>query len=67
MPFGKTKGTPLADLTDEQIQSALDWVTTTCPDKFADFQKEARALLTHDEPEPVYSGGPDDLDSSLPF
>jgi hypothetical protein len=43
MPFGKTKGTPLADLPREQVESALAWATEK--DKFSEFQAEARAFL----------------------
>lgn len=67
MPFGKTKGKALADLTAEQIQSALDWVTQTCPDKFTDFQMEARTIL-FDEANAVVAAGIDAGETDdLPF
>lgn len=43
MPFGKTKGTPLAQLTDQEISGALDWAVSK--DKFVEFQRDARAEL----------------------
>jgi hypothetical protein len=43
MPFGKTKGTPLADLPREEVESALAWAASK--DKFSEFQAEARAFL----------------------
>jgi len=43
MPFGRTKGTPLADLTREEVESALAWAIEK--DKFSEFQAEARAFL----------------------
>lgn len=45
MPFGKTKGQALADLDTKDIKSALDWNLKTCPEKFGEFQKEAKAEL----------------------
>lgn len=43
MPFGKTKGTPLALLKDEEIESALKWAQEK--GKFTEFQAEAAAEL----------------------
>lgn len=65
MPFGKTKGTPLADLKTGEIESALAWAREK--GKFMEFQADADAELARrggDIPEPVYAGsdeGPDDL------
>ena len=66
MPFGKTKGTPLAQLKDAEIESALAWAREK--GKFEEFQRDATAELAarqSDESEPIYTGGPDDSD--LPF
>lgn len=66
MPFGKTKGTPLADLKTGEIESALAWAREK--GKFMEFQADADAELARrggDIPEPVYSGGDDSDD--LPF
>jgi hypothetical protein len=70
MPFGKTKGTPLADLPREQVESALAWATEK--DKFSEFQAEARAFLAGGAsapPPPADDFAPiaDDEDNSLPF
>jgi hypothetical protein len=61
MPFGRTKGTPMAQLKDEEIQSALDWAVSK--EKFTEFQAEARAEL--DRRVPAGLEGPDD--DRLPF
>lgn len=43
MPFGKTKGTPLAQLKDAEIESALAWAREK--GKFEEFQRDAAAEL----------------------
>lgn len=43
MPFGKTKGTPLANLTDQDLQGALAWAQEK--GKFTEFQQAAQAEL----------------------
>jgi hypothetical protein len=43
MPFGKTKGTPLAQLSDQEITGALEWARSK--DKFTEFQEDAIAEL----------------------
>lgn len=45
MPFGKTRGKPLVSLDDSELISAMDWNLRECPDKFADFRREAQAIL----------------------
>lgn len=66
MPFGKTKGTPLSQLKDAEIESALAWAREK--GKFEEFQRDAGAELARragDVPEPVYAGS--DGDDDLPF
>jgi hypothetical protein len=71
MPFGRTKGTPLSDLKDEDIQSALDWAIDK--GKFTEFQAEARQELDRRSAPvgPAFDEVPealrDDDDGSLPF
>jgi len=47
MPFGKTKGTPLAELSSNEISNALAWAESK--DKFHEFQEAARAVLAERE------------------
>lgn len=74
MPFGRTKGTPLADLRDDEIQSALAWATEK--GKFTEFQADAMAEMARRAGPPVPVGPAfddvpeglqDDDDRSLPF
>lgn len=45
MPFGKSKGTALADMDTKDLKGGLDWNLKTCPTKYTDFQAEAKAEL----------------------
>lgn len=45
MPFGKTKGTPLGDHTEDQLRKTLDWCRTKDADKFADLISDIEATL----------------------
>jgi len=69
MPFGKTKGTPLALLKDEEIESALKWAKEK--GKFVEFQADAEAELASRVAVATGGGyegdGPDPDDSELPF
>lgn len=72
MPFGKTKGTPLGELSEKDLKSARAWCEKTDAEKFASLIADIDATLTHkteadapsydDDPPPF----PDD-DSGLPF
>ena len=66
MAFGKTKGTPLALLKDEEIESALKWAKEK--GKFVEFQADAENELASRVGAGVGAGhdGPDD-ESDLPF
>lgn len=67
MPFGKTRGTPLAKLSTDEIESALEWAKSK--DKFTEFQQEAKAELAS-RSAPVGGGDfapPDEPDDDLPF
>jgi hypothetical protein len=63
MPFGKTKGTPLALLKDEEIESALKWAKEK--GKFVEFQADAEAELASRVGAGVGAGAADEDD--LPF
>lgn len=76
MPFGKTKGKPLADLPDREIESALAWARSK--DKFQEFQRDAEAELARrkkaDETASAagpgldeYPPGLDEPEDELPF
>lgn len=67
MPFGKTKGTPLALLKDEEIESALKWAKEK--GKFVEFQADAENELAGRVGAGVGAGqdGPTDGDDDLPF
>ena len=43
LPFGRSKGTPLADLDEAAVRSALAWAEKNA--KFAEFQTAARAYI----------------------
>lgn len=58
MPFGRTKGTPLADLSDDDIQSAVDWAVSK--DKFAEFVVAGRQELAR------RSGGGPGMETDIP-
>lgn len=45
MPFGKSKGQALSDIDTKGLKGALDWNVRSCPTKYTDFQKEAKAEL----------------------
>lgn len=45
MPFGSSKGQPLSDMDAKDLKGALDWNLKTCPTKYVDFQREAKAEL----------------------
>lgn len=47
LPFGKSKGTPLADLSRETLEKALAWAQEK--GKFEDFQADAQAELLRRE------------------
>lgn len=64
MPFGKTKGTPLALLKDEEIESALKWAKEK--GKFVEFQADAESELAGRVGAGVGADGPDD-EHDLPF
>ena len=64
MPFGKTKGTPLALLKDSEIESALAWAKEK--GKFVEFQADAENELASRVGAGVGADGPDD-ESDLPF
>lgn len=49
MPFGKTKGTRLGDLSPEQLESARAWCAATDADKFADLIADLDAVLVSHE------------------
>jgi hypothetical protein len=67
LPFGKSKGTPLADLDDTALRGARDWAVSK--GKFADFVKQANIELDRrGEPVGVAADGDDGDDASgLPF
>jgi len=44
VPFGRTKGTPLSQLTPEEITGAINWAKSVAP-KFSDFVEDAEAYL----------------------
>ncbi|MBI2407504.1 MAG: hypothetical protein HYV19_04295 [Gemmatimonadetes bacterium] len=46
MPFGSNKGMALSDIETRDLKSALEWNVKTCPGKYADFQREAKAEIT---------------------
>lgn len=63
MPFGKTKGTLLSQMAEDDLRGALDWAVSKA--KFVEFQAEARAELASRGP-----AEPDDeppLDEEPPF
>lgn len=45
MPFGKTKGTPLADHTPEQLESTIAWCKNKDAEKFADLITACESVL----------------------
>lgn len=45
MPFGKTKGTLLMDMADDQLSSAIEWAASK--DKFVEFQEAAEKELEY--------------------
>lgn len=59
MPFGKTKGTPLADLDLNELNGALDWAASK--GKFVEFQAEAKAEIAR------RSGGSQEADQPLGY
>lgn len=67
MPMGKTKGTPLSKLTDQEISSALAWAKEK--GKFEEFQRDAQVEL--DRRGALVGVGNEyqssDHDESLPF
>lgn len=67
MPFGKTKGTPLAKLPVAEIQSALAWAQEK--GKFTEFQRDAQIEL--DKRGALVSAGGDEppphSDDDMPF
>lgn len=65
MPFGKTKGTPLAELPDDEVRSALAWAESK--GKFTEFQDAARAYLAMREGVPAGIEDAEMLDDLPPF
>jgi hypothetical protein len=49
MPFGKTKGTPLHDHTDDQLASTIAWCAEKDAEKFADLIAACEATLAQRE------------------
>lgn len=64
MPFGKTKGTPLALLKDSEIESALAWAKEK--GKFVEFQADAENELASRVGAGVGADGPA-AEDDLPF
>lgn len=56
IPFGKTKGTPLAKLDNGDLSSALAWAESK--GKFEEFQAAARVELAHRNRAVAVQGGP---------
>lgn len=45
IPFGPLKDRAISDVTTKELQGALEWNLKTCPQKFGEFQREAKAEL----------------------
>lgn len=66
MPFGKHKGTPLGDLSADELSSTIAWCVSKDADKFGDLIAACREVLAGKQPEPA-----DEIEygdeSGLPF
>jgi hypothetical protein len=71
MPFGKTKGQPLSELSDDEISGAVKWATEK--GKFAEFVQDGTAELVRrgktPAAAPAMEAAPllDDPEDALPF
>lgn len=65
MPFGKSKGTPLGELADEELQSAASWCREK--GKFADLAAACNTVLQNRNTAPIVDSDPDGESEELPF
>ncbi len=68
MPFGKTKGKKLGDLTDAELKNAIEWCKKTDAAKFADLiGSMAEVLADRGMPEKLYDELLQEDSKNLPF